>query len=114
MTIADIIFKALEEVPNVYETSYAKDIAETYVAFNETESKPEEYYDDDDYLEILNIIEVDVMAISAEERDSTAKIIRRQLKTAGFSWQGSRKESIREPNLNMFHEALLFHYITED
>ena len=54
------------------------------------------------------------MAISAEERDSTAKIIRRQLKTAGFSWQGSRKESIREPNLNMFHEALLFHYITED
>lgn len=110
MILSDKVFLALQELENVYQSTYLKDLDCTYVVFNETAEYPA--FDSDGFVEGTgHDLEVHVLGLVEVEVHDYKDQIKEKLSQVGFDWLGNGNEFIQE--INYFHIQLNFYYLEE-
>lgn len=99
--LSDIIYKTLEEVNNVYEGWYRKDLNDTHTTFLINNVVPDSF-SDDDYEEVRYLIQVDTWGTDKDEVEKQYNKVKKLLKAYGFEWS--------ESNLDYESDTCLYHY----
>lgn len=102
MNLSTEIFEILKEIDNVYESWYRQNLDKTHLVFQEIEEKPQ-FYSDGSYAEIEHTFQFDVFGDDENEVYAMKEAVKECLKEAGFIWQGTRYEHLRE--IDYFHNT---------
>ena len=98
----DLIYKILEDIPNVYEGWYRNDINSTHTTFKSYNSKPSEFADDQNE-SIQCLIQVDTWGTDDEEVNEQYLKVRKLLRDNDFLWQEGNKDY--ETDTGIYHYA---------
>lgn len=110
MNISDLIYKIMEEVPNVFQSWYRKELEETHVIFQQIEEKPYDYCDGS-YSIIEHRIQIDIFGENEEEVYDIKESIKEKMEAAEFDWAGTQYECLEE--INYYHVGHKFIYLEE-
>lgn len=99
--LSDRIYKTLENINNVYEGWYIKELEKTHTTFLIYNVKPDNF-SDDDFLEEQYLIQVDTWGTDKEEVEKQYKKVRELLKNDDFIWS--------ESNMDYETDTLIYHY----
>ena len=110
MNIADLVYKTLEDVPNVFQSWYRKDLEDTHVIFQQTSEQPADY-EDNEYSIIEHYVQVDVFGQDEQEAYTTKELVKEKMEANGFDWMGTQYECLEE--INYYHIGHKFKYTEE-
>ena len=100
--LEDKIYLILEDIPNVYEGWYRKDLNETHTTFSIYNVTPTDF-EDDDFTKELYLIQVDTWGTSKTEVDEQYRKVKRLLKNNEFIWKDSNRDF--ETETEIYHYA---------
>lgn len=110
MIMSDLVYDALKNLDNVYQSTYLKDLDTTYVVFNEVAEYPE--FSSDGYVEgTAHDLELHILGKVETEVHRYKDEIKKNLDEVGLDWKGNVNEFIQE--IEYFHIQLNFYYLEE-
>ncbi len=109
----DKIYELLQEIPNVYEGWYRKEIQKTHVTFLEYNLTPDAF-EDDDYSELNVAYQFDVWGKNKDEVKETDKKIKKILKENGFLWIDRKKDFEIETEIYHYGNRFIISISKED
>lgn len=103
--IDDIIYKLLEDIPNVYAGWYREELSETHVTFMKYYYSPSTFLDDE-ATEIYFAYQFDVWGTDKDEVESIEKQVRKILIKNDFEWLDGKGEF--ETETGLYHNSNRF------